>query len=192
MKKLISLILLLSFCACIFASPIIDTSSLSEEKRLEYLKKSLSINYGTKTESTVYASNYGYGMSIGSGESTTKTEWTPFMGGMEVKKTDFFHLLGEYGLEEQQRKVEKQNKTNHIVGWTIFGVGMTTMFCSLIPLQGENPNFGLCYGLLAAGGCVGLLSIPFVCSNKKLDVSLSFIAGLTDNYNLKLYNSLAF
>lgn len=198
MKKFIAVVLIVCFAANIFA---MDISALSESDRLIFLRNSLSIDLGTVTQSSAVGSSY-YGISTASGKSRSQTVWTPYYGEKAISKTEFFQLVGENKLATNQEFIEVNNRKNGIIANTFYGIGAGVvtigLIVELIPLFRDgysDSDMKMVYagaGLALGGLAIAAIGIPFD-SKSRLDQNLSttFVVGLADNYNLKLYASLS-
>lgn len=198
MKKFIVAVSIVCLAGNLFA---VDISALSESDRLTYLRNSLSINIGTVTQSSAVGATY-YGISTASGKSSSQTVWTPYHGENAISKAEFFRIVGEVDLAAKQEILEKNNKKNKKIANTFFGIGSGIacigLIVELIPLFGDDYSDSVMKMVYAGAGtalgglAIAAIGIPFE-SKSKLDQDLSttFVVGLADNYNLKLYASLS-
>jgi len=197
MKKLLFMIIIVCLSANLFA---LDIGVLSEEKRLEYLRNSLSIDFGTVTESSAVGTSY-YGVAVASGKSKDKTIWTPFFGEQAISKVDFFKIVGEDKLAINQEAIEKSNKKNKViantlygVGFGIAGIGLIIEFIPLLRADYTSSGEAMVYagaGIALGGLAIAAIGFPFENKSKQdLNISTNFVIGLSENYNLKLYTSL--
>ena len=197
MKKLLSMVIIVCLSVNLFA---IDLGALSEEKRLEYLRNSLSIDLGTVTESSAVGTSY-YGVAVASGKSKDKTVWTPYYGDQAISKVDFFKIVGEDKLAINQEALEINNKKNKTVAYTLYGIGYGLagigLIIELIPIFKDDYSddsmamvaTGL--GMVLGGATIALIGVPFENKSKQdLNVSTNFVIGISENYNLRLYASL--
>ncbi len=197
MKKLLSMVIIVCLSVNLFA---IDLGSLSEEKRLKYLRNSLSIDLGTITESSAVGTSY-YGVAVASEKSRNKTVWTPYYGDQAISKVDFFKIVGEDKLAINQEAVEINNKKNKAIANTFYGIGYGLagigLIIELIPiLKDDYSDNGMTMvttglGMVLGGATIALIGLPFENkSEQDLNLSTNFVIGLSENYNLKLYTSL--
>lgn len=174
--------------------------ALSEAKRLEYLRNSLSIDLGTVTESSAVGTSY-YGVAVASGKSKNKTIWTPYYGEQAISKRDFFRIVEEEKLAISQEAIEISNKKNKSIAYTLYGIGYGVagigLIIELIPILKDDYSdeamamvtTGL--GMVLGGVTIAAIGLPFENKSKQdLNVSTNFVIGLSENYNLKLYTSL--
>lgn len=198
MKKLISIVLIACLSVSLFA---IDLSILSEANRLEYLRNSLSIDFGTVTESSAVGTSY-YGVTVASGKSKDKTVWAPYFGENAISKADFYRIVGEDELAINQEAIERRNKKNITIANTLYGVGCgiagVGLIIELIPiLKDDYSDEAMAMVTTGAGIALGGLAIvviglPFEYNSKQdQNISTKFVMGLSDNYNIKLYTSLS-
>lgn len=198
MKKIISVLLIVCFSVNLFA---VDLSALSDENRLEYIKKSLTIDFSTITKSSLLGTSY-YGVSVASGESEHKTVWTPYLGEQVLSKADFYRIVGENKLAINQEIIEEANRKNRIIANTLYGVGIGVMSIGLILelsilldddySDAADKKMLPALGMVLGGGVIGLIGLPFELKSKQdQNISGQFAVGLADNYNIKLYTTLS-
>ena len=196
MKRTLWLIVAVCISTNLFA---IGLSVLSEEKRLEYLKNSLSINFDTVIQSSAYGSSY-QGVAFARGSSTQKEFWTPYYGNQAISKADFFRIVGEEALAVNQEEIVISNKKNRTIANTFYGIGFGLtgigLIVELLPLLSDSTKLGMTMvyagaGIALGGLAIATIGLPFeLKSNQELNVSTNFIIGLSENYNLMLYTSL--
>ena len=179
----------------------VDLSSLPETKRYEYLRNSLSIDFGSETHSSLTAGTY-YGVSVGEMKSKSEIVWTPYLGGQPIAKTDFFSFVGEPTLAANQLIIDENNRRNKIisnslygVGFSISGIGLIYAYARMFSDDYSEENEGKVYSGLATalGGLViAAIGYPFELKSKQSqNLSTSFLVGLTENHNLRLLASLS-
>lgn len=197
MKKFLSIVIIVCLSVNLFA---LDLGALPEEIRLEYLKNSLSIDYDTVTVASAVGTSY-YGVAFGSATSKNKTAWIPYYGEQQISKADFFRIVGEEKLTKEQEALDISNKKNKIIantlagiGWGIMGVGIAVVLIPIIEQHDWDEAKPMAIpglSMVVGGAAIALISLPFEFKSKQeLNISTSFVVGLAENYNLKLYASL--
>ena len=203
MKRFLFFLFALVLISSAFAD--YDLDSLSSQQRQQFLLNSLSVEVGSQTSGYMVSGTNVYGktaLTTGSLSSSTSVVWTPYLGGNEISKSDFFLITGD---EANYRKVveyEKDRLENRKKMITLYGVGFSLatigIIIELIPLlSGDYSDKGMDKVLLGAGiglvGCtIGVMGIPYEKKFKQdVNISAQYAIGIADAYNYELFQRIS-
>lgn len=204
MKRLmVSILLFVILISCVAAG--VDLDSLTSQQRQEYLLNSLSIDVGSQTMgssiSSAYATSSTTAVAIGSSFSSTSIVWTPFYGGNEISKVDFFELVGDKISYEKAKDYQTAMIYNKKMRDTFLytGLGVSTFGCILMMMpifkndfsDSSMSQFLWGTGIAIAGCGVMCFALPFEAKlNQNLNISAQYAIGLADSYNYELYQKI--
>lgn len=183
-----------------------DISGLTAEAQMEFMNNSLSIQteQNTYTYGSVIGNAWSTGLITGTaiGNSTTTTEWKPYMGPVEIDKGRFYEITGQDDLLAEYSKGMEKERTYKIAGWSLLGASLAGgALMSILGLVGGAQHWWrgnaddvlvptLGYGGLLVMLVGGLTSVPLLVWDYNDDVSISFAVGIADMYNQRLAESL--
>ena len=204
MKKLLTIISVLTLgIAFVFAEGNNEdiTAGMSSNQRQEYLNKALSVERKSVTKTSTYGNTYNskpgkYGTSgtfSSDTETSTTTDWIPYLGPSQISKTEFFRLakndeLYRKAMEIDSRvKAKKQSGTIYTVVGTVAVLGGAALLA--IGENEKNPNelYQVLGGVVMGVGCIPLgFGIYNLCYKEEMDVSVDFAIGVANSYNKDL------
>lgn len=111
-------------------------------------------------------------------------DWTPYLGGQEISREEFFTITGQDDLKSELLAQMKKEKDLHIAGLTTFGLGAVFTGVSFILYAAGNEfvteNI---YPFAAAGIGTILLSLPLITYESKSGVDITTAIQIASDYN---------
>ena len=182
-----------------------DLDSLSPQQRQQFLLNSLSVEVGSKTSGTMVSGTNVYGKSAittGSLTSSTSVVWTPFFGGSEISKADFFLMTGDE--QNYQKVLEYEKERDHYtrIKWTLYGIGMGVAVVGLvyefIPIFARDfsdealKKVYIGAGIGLAGCSIALGGLIYGRKAKQeVNISAQYAIGVADAYNYELFQKIS-
>lgn len=181
-----------------------DISGLSAEAQMEFMNNSLSIQteQSTYTYGSVIGNAWSTGLVTGTatGNSTTTTEWKPYLGPVEIDKGTFYEITNQTELKEIYKAGMREEKNKHDIGWGLVGAGAGLFaLCAIFGPLGAAEGWwsstvgmmGIFLGAGVLGGSIlAFSSVPLLMWEYNDNVSISFAVGIADMYNQRLAESL--
>ena len=181
MKKVALFVMLVAFMSAgLMAAESVD--QLTPEQSRDYLSRALSVQTKDHTEYSGFGHTSSWGLTTVYGEGETTTEWIPYQGAREISKGAFLEMTGYPDLAAEANRVEELNKNLDIAGWVFLGTGVALSIIGPCFLAGDF-DLGFTVGPLFVGMICAVISVPLLCINVNDDISISFAAGIANNYN---------
>ena len=203
MKRFLFFFFALVLISSAFADYDLDT--LSSQQRQQFLLNSLSVEVGSQTDGYMVSGTNVYGktaLTTGSLSSSTSVVWTPYLGGNEISKSDFFQITGDEASYKKVLAFEEERAANKKTMVTLYGVGFSLagigLIIECIPLFTDDYSDGAMRTMLlgagiALGGCtIALCGLPYEKLVKQdVNISAQYAIGVADAYNYELFQRIS-